>query len=130
MNINIKMHWVKNIHKCITIEIIQRKKMIHTSIPCIEHKNIRICINTQQKQLIHSFIPTFNMFIVIHKKNIVVEIKYKRILILKRSWPTTSYVAATFHPTIGRWAHQSLSIIATPELGMIPQGTREQQAHS
>ena len=33
--------------------------------------------------------------------------------------PTTNYVAATFHPTIGQWAHQSLSNTATPELGMI-----------
>ena len=34
--------------------------------------------------------------------------------------PATSYVAATFHPTIGQRAHQSLSSAATPELGMIP----------
>ena len=38
--------------------------------------------------------------------------------------PATSYVAATFHPTIGQHAHQSLSNIATPDLGMIPQGIR------
>ena len=38
--------------------------------------------------------------------------------------PATSYVAATFHPTIGQRAHQSLSNTATPELGMIPQGIR------
>ena len=38
--------------------------------------------------------------------------------------PATSYVAATFHPTIGQRAHQSLSNAATPELGMIPQGIR------
>ena len=37
----------------------------------------------------------------------------------------TSYVAATFHPTIGHCGHQSLSNTATPELGMIPQGTRK-----
>ena len=36
----------------------------------------------------------------------------------------TSYVAATFHPTIGQRAHQSLSNAATPEIGMIPQGLR------
>ena len=35
-----------------------------------------------------------------------------------------SYVAATFHPTIGQRAHQSLSNTATPFLGMIPQGIR------
>ena len=38
--------------------------------------------------------------------------------------PATSYVAATFHPTIGQRAHQSLNNIATPKLGMIPQGIR------
>ena len=38
--------------------------------------------------------------------------------------PATSYVTTTFHPTIGQRAHQSLSNIATPELGMIPQGIR------
>ena len=38
--------------------------------------------------------------------------------------PTTSYIAAMFHPTIGQLAHQSLSNAATPELGMIPQGLR------
>ena len=30
-----------------------------------------------------------------------------------------------FHPTIGQCAHQSLSNIATPELGMIPQGVEK-----
>ena len=40
-------------------------------------------------------------------------------LLMKNS-PATSYVAATFHPTIGQLAHQSLSNAATPELGMIP----------
>ena len=44
-------------------------------------------------------------------------------LLMKNS-PATSYVAATFHPTIGQRAHQSLSNTATPELGMIPQGIR------
>ena len=34
--------------------------------------------------------------------------------------PATSYVTATFHPTIGQLAHQSLNNAATPELGMIP----------
>ena len=41
-----------------------------------------------------------------------------------KTHPTTSYVAATFHPTIGQRAYQSLSNTATPELGMIPQGIR------
>ena len=43
---------------------------------------------------------------------------------LIRTRPATSYVAATFHPSIGQCAHQSLSNTATPELGMIPQGVR------
>ena len=38
--------------------------------------------------------------------------------------PATSYIVATFHPTIGQGAHHSLSNTATPELGMIPQGIR------
>ena len=42
--------------------------------------------------------------------------------LLMKTSPTTSYVAVTFHPTIGQRAHQSLSNAATPELGMIPQG--------
>ena len=75
------------------------------------------------------FIHAFFMFILIHKQ-FIEEIKYTRILIWKRSWPATSYVTATFHPTIGQCAHQSLRTTATPELGMIPQGTREQQAHT
>ena len=70
------------------------------------------------------FIHAFIIFILIHKQ-FIEDIKYTRILIWKRSWPATSYVAATFHPTIGRCAHHSLNITSTPELGMIPQGTRE-----
>ena len=70
------------------------------------------------------FIHAFLMFILIHKQ-FIEEIKYTIILIWKRSWPATSYVAATFYPTIGQCAHQSLSITATLEFGMIPQGTRE-----
>ena len=42
------------------------------------------------------------------------------ILIFERICSTTSYIAATFHPTIGQCAHQSLSNNATPKLGMIP----------
>ena len=43
---------------------------------------------------------------------------------LIRTHPATSYIAATFHPTKGQRAHQSLSNTATPELGMILQGIR------
>ena len=72
------------------------------------------------------FIQAFNMFIIIHKTNTVTGIKYKTILILKISWPTTSYVAAMFHPIVGQCTHHSLNNTATPELCMIPKGSREQ----
>ena len=76
------------------------------------------------------FIHAFIMFILIPKQ-FIEEIKYTRILILKRSWPATTYIAVTFHPTIVQCTPQSLSITATLELGMIPQGSREQQqAHT
>ena len=39
---------------------------------------------------------------------------------LIRTRPATSCVVATFHPTTGHRAHQSLNNIATPDLGMIP----------
>ena len=59
------------------------------------------------------------MFIVIYQENTIEEIKHKEILILRKSCPATSDVVATFHPTIGQCAHQSLSNTATPELGTI-----------
>ena len=51
-----------------------------------------------------SYIQAFSMSIVIHKQNTIVEIKYKGILILKEACLATSYVTATFHPTIGQCA--------------------------
>ena len=42
-----------------------------------------------------------------------------------KNFPATSYVAATFHPTIGQCAHQSLSNSATLELGMISTRNKE-----
>ena len=47
------------------------------------------------------------------------EVTSSTYLMMKNS-PATSYIIATFHPTIGQLAHQSLSNVATPELGMIP----------
>ena len=82
-------------------------------------KYIHICIvhvNTQRKK--NAFIQAFNMFILIHKT--IAEIKHTTILILRRSFPANSYVAAMFHPTIGQCAHQPISSTATLELGMIP----------
>ena len=61
------------------------------------------------------------MFIIIHKTiDSIAEITRSRLLIFLMKNPATSYVAGTFHPTIGQRAHQSLSNAATPELGMIP----------
>ena len=42
----------------------------------------------------------------------------------------TSYVAATFHPTIGQCAHKYLSNTATLELGMIPKRNKVTLANS
>ena len=58
------------------------------------------------------------MFILIHKHIQCIYLNI-RILILEEACLATSYVAATFHPTIGQCAHQSLSIISNTELGMI-----------
>ena len=68
--------------------------------------------NNQRKQ--HIYIPSFN--ININYRDAVNSNTY----LLMRNSPATSYVAATFHPTIGQLAHLSLSNTATPELGMIP----------
>ena len=54
------------------------------------------------------------------KTNTVAEIKHKRYLSWEEACLATSYVDATFHPTIVQCAHQSLSSTSTPELGMIP----------
>ena len=52
--------------------------------------------------------------------NTVAEIKHRRYLSWEEACPETSYVAATFHPTIEKCAHESLENTATPELAMIP----------
>ena len=72
------------------------------------------------------------MFIISHETiDIIAEVKQSEVLIY---WwithPVTSYVNATFHPTIGQRAHQSLRNTAHPKLGMIPQGIRNQQAYT
>ena len=70
----------------------------------------------------HSF--TCSSFL-INSKYRIAEVKYTRSLILWEPCSATSYIAATFHQTIGQRAHQYLSNAATPELGMILQGIRE-----
>jgi len=79
---------------------------------------------TYNRRKTHS-IQAFIMFLLIYKIDTVARIETQEILILKEACPATNYVAATFHPTIGQCAHQSLSNTATPELGMIPQGIRD-----
>ena len=46
-------------------------------------------------------IQAFHMFMNNLQSKYIAEVKHKEILILRRSFPTTSYVVATFHPTIG-----------------------------
>ena len=76
----------------------------------------------KQRKQFHSF-ATFNMFIWIYKQTKLQGFKHKNTY-LRRSCPTTSYVTAMFHPTIGQCAHQSLNNTTTLELGMMPQGIR------
>ena len=70
---------------------------------------------------------SYNMLIsfLINSKYGIAEVKYTRSLILWTLCSATSYVAATFHPTIGQRAPKPLNNAATPELGMILQGIRE-----
>ena len=85
------------------------------------HSSIHIhVIHTHKTSNIH-LVQAFNMFMIIYKENTIAELN-TRILILKEACPATSYVTATFHPTIGQRACYSLSITATPELGMISTG--------
>ena len=59
------------------------------------------------------------MFIIIHLSKYKCKYLNTRILILEEACSATSYVPATFHPTIGQCAHQSLNNTATPKMGMI-----------
>ena len=84
----------------------------------IHHNRMHNSSIIQRKKHVPSSI---HMFIIIHKTiDSIAEITQLRLLIFLMKNPATSYVAATFHPTIGQRAHQSLSNTATPELGMIP----------
>jgi len=49
-------------------------------------------------------VQAFHMFMNNLQRKYIAEVKCTRILILRRSFPTTSYVVATFHPTIGQCA--------------------------
>ena len=76
--------------------------------------------------------PALNMFIIIHKTiDIIAEMKQSAALIFfMKNSPATSYVVATFHPTIDQCAPYSLNNTATPEMGMILQGIRNKQAYT
>ena len=108
-------------------------RILHQKVRNVEklHGKIHafVLVNLQWKQL--NFIQEFILFITHKTSSIyhfhdklsikyIADIKHTRILILRKSCPATSYVDATFHPTIGQRAHQSLSTTATPKLGMIP----------
>ena len=64
------------------------------------------------------------MFIIIHLSKYKCRYLNIRILISEEACPETSYVAATFHPTIGQCAHQYLSSTATSSWELFPQGIR------
>ena len=73
----------------------------------------------------NTFIQAFIIFIFIYKQVQLQGLKNKKYLSLSKSCPATSYVAATFHPTIGQCAHQSLSSTTTAVLGMISPRNKE-----
>ena len=49
-------------------------------------------------------VQAFHMFMNNLQSKYIAGVKCTKILILRRSFPATSYVAATFHPTIGQCA--------------------------
>ena len=55
--------------------------------------------STTEAKIIQAF-NTLDMFIIFHQVNTNAKIN-TRVIILKEACPATSYVAATFHPTIG-----------------------------
>ena len=87
-------------------------KEINAGHKIYKHTQMQNSSIIQRKQ--HKYIPAFNINI-----NYRDEVTISTYLLMNNS-PATSYVAATFHPTIGQRAHQSLNNAATPELGMVP----------
>ena len=75
--------------------------------------------------IIHLGQHSFNRFIIFINIIYSCRSKMDRSLILWKLRSATSYIAATFHPTIGQCAHQSLSNTSMPELGMIPTRIKE-----
>ena len=69
----------------------------------------------------YAFIHTISIHHVhLQKQYSCKGLSIRRYLSLIEACFATSYVTATFHPTIGQCAHQSLNRTTTPEMGMIP----------
>ena len=88
------------------------KQKSNAEIKIYKHTQMQNSSIIQWKQ--HKYIPAFDINI-----NYRDAINSSTYISMKNS-PATSYVAATFHPTIGHLALQTLSNAATHELGMIP----------
>ena len=113
------------IKRCITVECTQMPSFIIHNYNCILCTDMIIYLAQRNQYAFKQAFIQHVHFILINSKYRIAEVKCIRLLILWKLCSTTSYVAATFHPTIGQRAHQSLSNAATPELGMILQGIRE-----
>ena len=68
------------------------------------HAQMQLCILHSGINM-HSFKHSFHMFnMIINRKYIFAEVKMDKITYLMMNSSATSYVAATFHPTIGQRA--------------------------
>ena len=74
---------------------------------------------------INSFHSSIHSCTLIYEQLQLQGLKHKKYLSLSEYCLTASNVAATFHPTIGQCAHQSLSNTTTLELGVIPPRNKE-----
>ena len=93
------------------------------------HSSIHIhVVHNHKKSNIHH-VQEFNMFMTIYKENTIAKLN-TRILILRISFPSNSYVTTMLHPTIGQCDPYSLSIIATHEIGMISKGNLGEQTYT
>ena len=84
----------------------EHKTEINAGHKIYKHTQMQNSSIIQRKK--HKYIPTFDINI-----NYRDEVNSSTYLSMKNS-PATSYVAATFHPTIGQRAHQYLSTLPPP----------------
>ena len=89
----------------------------------IHHTRIHNSSTYSGSKHIHSSIQHVHHNSWNHRYNCRDETNRSTYLLMKNS-PATSYVATTFHPTIGHRAHQSLRNTAISKMGMIPQAIR------